>query len=283
MKALAALLFLTALARAEPVREAAFLGQLVAAKTSALPGETIDLALHIKHDPGFHTYWKAPGIVGVPTAIDWVAKSGLNPGDILWPQPQRVKMGPYWAYGYEDECYLVIPVAVPDDAEPGTVAKLDAKISFMVCPAVVTANAGCHPGFIDLSIKLPIAEKAGAETEWAEGIAAARASLPIENTAWEASARREGDKITLILAPGPGPRPAMPKRLHFYSADGQTHSDAEQVLEKDASGTITIRLERSEFAPKEATSLSGILFTDTGLPDGTGAVPVFIDAPYQDS
>ena len=92
------LLFTTTLT-AEPVREGALITELVSSKQSISPGETIDIALRIKHDKGWHTYWKSPGIVGVPTGIDWKLPDGFKAGKILWPQPETVKMGPYNAYG----------------------------------------------------------------------------------------------------------------------------------------------------------------------------------------
>ena len=280
MKSLIVLALLNSALAAEPVRNAAFLGQIVAAKSSISPGETIDLAIHIKHDPGFHTYWKAPGIVGVPTAMEWAETPDLKPSDILWPQPQRVKMGPYWAYGYEGECYLVVPVTASTDAKVGTLANLKGQISFMVCPAVVTEDAGCHPGFVDLSIALPVSEKPGTDTRWSKPIKAARATFAIDNTIWNPSAERDGEEISLTLKPKPDPQSPAPERIHFYSSDGQIHSDEEQLVKRNRAGLITIRMKRSEFAPKAATSLKGILYTETGLPDGSGAKPVYIDIPY---
>ena len=35
------------------------------------PGQAITVGLFIQHVPEYHTYWKAPGIVGVPTTINW--------------------------------------------------------------------------------------------------------------------------------------------------------------------------------------------------------------------
>ena len=63
------LLFTTTLI-AEPVREGAVITELVCSKQSIAPGETIDIALRIKHDKGWHTYWKSPGIVGVPAPLE---------------------------------------------------------------------------------------------------------------------------------------------------------------------------------------------------------------------
>jgi thiol:disulfide interchange protein DsbD len=278
---LATILILTTTLGAKPVRDGAFVGEFVAAKTAVQPGETIDIALRIQHDDAFHTYWKAPGIVGVPTEIKWTMKGGLEPGDILWPQPQRIKMGPYWAYGYEGETFLVVPLTAPEDAKPGTIAKLTAKVSFMVCPAVLTETNTCYPGFVDLDFEIPIAKEPGATTAWAKHIAAARKTFAVPNEAWDASATRSGEQLTLTLRARAGIKFARPESFYFYSYDGTVHSDKEQTVTHHDDGRITISLTRSEFAPKGKSALEGILFTDTGLADGSGAAPVLIEAPYR--
>lgn len=264
----------------EPVRDGAFVGGLVAGRTSIAPGETIDLALRIQHDEGFHTYWKAPGIVGVGTQIDWTDTSGLEPAAILWPQPQRIKMGPYWAYGYEGETFLIVPVTAPASAQPGTTARLKAKVSFMICPAVLTPTESCYPGFVDLELDLPVTEKPGEASEFAEAIGRSRATFASKNTIWNATAEREDDLITLTLQPKKGAKFVLPKTLYFYSDDGTIHSDKPQPVHHHDDGRTTLSLTRSEFAPEGRDSLNGILYTESGHPDGSGARPILIGAPF---
>ena len=282
MRTLAILLSLASSLAADSVRDGAFLGEFVAAKESIAPGETIDIALRIRHDPGFHTYWKAPGIVGVATNIDWLETSGLTPAEILWPQPQTIKMGPYTAYGYEKETLLVVPVTAPHDAKAGTTAKLLGKASFMICPAVITETESCYPGFVDLELEIPITKKPGAATKWQKSIAAARETFAKPNAAWDATAVRSGAQISLNLRPRDGAELTPPKTFYFYSADATIHSDKAQSVTRHADGSITLTMTRSEFAPKGTERLEGILYTATGLPDGSGAVPVFIAAPYEE-
>ena len=119
-----ALLFLLAAsASGEPVREGAVVAELVPSKKAISPGETILIALRMKHDAGWHTYWKSPGIVGVPTDLDWKLPKGFKAGGIQWPQPERVKMGPYDAYGYHGEVFLSLPFTAPSRCEAGHPSK----------------------------------------------------------------------------------------------------------------------------------------------------------------
>src|SRR5262245_53837871 len=63
--------------------------ELVSEVTSIVPGKPFYVGLHLQHQPGDHTYWRFPGIVGVPTGIKWELPEGFKAGPIEWPEPQR--------------------------------------------------------------------------------------------------------------------------------------------------------------------------------------------------
>ncbi len=264
----------TAVATAEgPVREGALIAEIVAAKTSIAPGETIDLALRLAHDKGWHSYWKSPGIVGLGTAIEWKLPAGFTTAPIRWPQPETVKMGPYTAYGYHDEVFLVVPLTAPADAEPGTVLRLSARATWMCCAKT------CHPASADLSLTLAISANPGKASLWQKPIAAARSTFAKTNTLWTATALLEKETITLRLQPVEGTSPTPPKRPYFFCHDGLIHSDVEQRPTRTDDGTLTFTLSTSEFGPKNPTHLRGILYTRSGKPDGSGAQPIELKVP----
>ncbi len=258
---------------AEPLRKGALVAEIVPSRAAIAPGETIDLALRIAHDPGWHTYWMSPGIVGLATGIDWGLPDGFEAAPILWPQPERVKMGPYHAYGYRDEVFLVVPLTAPADARPGETAVLKARASWMCC------SKTCHPAFVDLQLALPIAAAPAPATKWQKGISASRATFPKPNTAWSASAEMAGETVLLKLSPKERARPSPPDPPYFFSYDGLIHSDAEQDVTRGEDGSLTLELTTSEFGPENPTRLRGILYTPSGKPDGSGAVPVELDVP----
>ena len=55
----------------------------------------------------WHTYWKNPGDSGLPTRIQWVLPEGWKAGEIQWPYPKPLPIGPLMNYGYEDEVLLL--------------------------------------------------------------------------------------------------------------------------------------------------------------------------------
>jgi len=272
------LLFTTTLT-AEPVREGALITELVSSKQSISPGETIDIALRIKHDKGWHTYWKSPGIVGVPTGIDWKLPDGFKAGKILWPQPETVKMGPYNAYGYHGEVFLIIPLTVSQDANPGTKALIEARASWMCCSTV------CQPAFADLKLSIPISkgDQPHKNTKWSNLINNSRSTFAQTNQSWKTTAVRKGKKITLTLSPLEKENLSVPRTPHFFCEDGLIHSDKKQSIKILPGSSIVFQLHVSEFGPENPTHLKGIFYNESGLPDSSGATPIYINAPIKES
>src|SRR6185503_19880555 len=58
-------------ARAAPVKTPHVEAELVAAKTALVPGEPVQVALRLKMERGWHTYWQNPGDSGLPTKLNW--------------------------------------------------------------------------------------------------------------------------------------------------------------------------------------------------------------------
>ena len=263
----------------KPVKEGALTTELVSSKESIHPGETIDIALRIKPNEGWHTYWKSPGIVGVPTKIDWILPKGLKVGEILWPQPQTVKMGPYDAYGYDKEVFLIIPLSSSPNLQPGTDLLVKARVSWMCCSKV------CQPGFADLNLELPISKKnqPNKNTKWEKSIIKSRSTFPIANESWKTNAVRKDDKIILTLERFKNKNPAIPDTPYFFCEDGLIHSDKKQLIQISTGDSVVLKLQISDFGPENPTHLKGIFFNKNGLHDKSGASPVYINVPIKNS
>ena len=280
MRLILLLLFsFTANSIAEPVREGALITELVSSKQSIAPGETIDIALRIKHDKGWHTYWKSPGIVGVPTGLAWKLPDGFKTGKILWPQPETVKMGPYNAYGYHGEVFLIIPLTASQNAKPGTNSLIQARASWMCCSTV------CQPAFADLKLSIQISKSAQPHknTKWSNLINNSRSTFAQNNQSWKTTAVRKGKKIILTLSPLEKEKPSAPRTPYFFCEDGLIHSDKKQSIKILPSRSIVFRLHVSEFGPENPTHLKGIFYNKNGLPDNSGATPIYINAPIKGS
>src|SRR5215218_2237101 len=94
--------------------------ELVSEVTSIQPGTPFYVGLHLKHQEHYHTYWKFPGIVGVPSHMAWNLPAGWKADAIEWPAPERVMMFQIKAQGFHDEVLLPMKLTPPKNLEPGT-------------------------------------------------------------------------------------------------------------------------------------------------------------------
>jgi DsbC/DsbD-like thiol-disulfide interchange protein len=124
--------------------------ELVAQEAGVAPGSTVYVALRQKIQPGWHTYWRNPGDAGDATSIVWTLPAGWTAGDIVWPTPEKSRVGPLLDFAYTGEVLLPVPISVPADAQVGTVVTLKAAAAFLVCEQV------CVPEDAVVTLTLPV-------------------------------------------------------------------------------------------------------------------------------
>lgn len=163
----------------------------------ATPGSTIYVAVVQQIDKSWHTYWKNPGDAGEPTKIIWTLPAGWRAGDIVWPAPKRLPVGPLMNYGFEGEAVLASPIEVPAGARVGDVAHIAAKVQMLVCAEV------CVPQDANLTLDVPIvAGAAPANPLWGPKIAAALAAAP-KDAGLAATFQLSGGALKLAVAGAP--------------------------------------------------------------------------------
>ncbi len=252
--------------------------RLVSEVTAVSPGATFHVGLHLKHPEGYHSYWKHPGIVGLPTSVEWTLPEGFEAGEIQWPAPETVKMAKYTAQGYRGEVLLIVPMKAAESVD-GDEVTLNAEISWMCC------SRACSPAHaVPFSISLPVAEEAGLDEKTAPMFGESRASVAKPDERWEAKAVREGDAIVLEMKP----RDASAKRgaeelgeLRFFTLDGQVDSDGEQRVEVRGDGSIRWELTWSEYGPENPEALPGVVRAAGGWgPEKDGPGFIEISASY---
>src|SRR5437867_2877278 len=137
-------------AKAAPVDAGHLTAELVAQTEGVAPGQTVWLAVRQKLEKGWHTYWRNPGDAGEPTRLAWSLPAGWKAGDIVWPAPHRLPVGPLMDYGYEGEVLLPVPVTAPATARPGETVPVKVAASFLVCAET------CVPEDAVLTLDLPV-------------------------------------------------------------------------------------------------------------------------------
>lgn len=106
--------------------------------------------IHLKMDPGWHTYWKNPGAAGMATKIEWTLPAGVTAGEVQWPLPEKLPPDEVITYAYENEVVLLVPLKLAADLKPGPLA-LKAKVSWLECkeqciPAGATVQGTLNVG-----------------------------------------------------------------------------------------------------------------------------------------
>ncbi len=106
--------------------------QLISEQRSIAPETPFWVGMRMQIQPGWHTYWKNPGDSGAPTRLQWDLPEGFSAGEIQWPYPHRLPVGPLVNYGYEDQTLLLVEITPPPDPPQESVT-LSARADWLVC------------------------------------------------------------------------------------------------------------------------------------------------------
>ena len=104
-------------------------------------GQTLWLGLKIEHLPHWHTYWRNPGDSGLPTQLQFELPSGFVAGEIAWPTPKVLPVGPLVNYGYEGNLLLAVPVSVPANWR-GEQLSVKLRADWLICKDVCIPEGG---------------------------------------------------------------------------------------------------------------------------------------------
>ncbi len=189
-------------------------------------------ALKIDLDPGWKTYWRAPGEAGIPPRIDWVGSENLAGVWAHWPVPEIITSNGVTTLGFAGE--LVLPFEVrPVDREADI--PLEVWLAFGICkevctPLQVELSAVLRP---DTAEEAAVAGAACAIEEIADGLRlTARLDMPLvgaeefvaveaeDPTIWisEAVVRREQNVLIAeadLVPPQAKSFPLDPQTLRF--------------------------------------------------------------------
>ena len=242
--------------------------ELVPQAASIAPGQTLYVALHEKIRAGWHTYWRNPGDAGEPPKLGWTLPSGWTTGEIVWPQPKRLPVGPLMDYGYEGEVYLPIPVTAPRSAALGKPAHLKAAVSILVCKDI------CVPEDATLQLDLPVAAQTALASN--AGIAAALVSAPKEPPLQAAMIYRNG--VVKLAVLGAALHGSTARDVYFFPFSSSVIDQPKpQAVERGPGGlTLTLQPGYAFKTGPAPETLDGLLQVDGhsfGVHAQAGALP----------
>ena len=143
------------------------------APDGATPGKIVWLGLKLEHIPHWHTYWKNAGDSGLPTTMSWTLPPGVTAGEIDWPAPKRLPIGPLLNFGYEDTVLLPVPVTISSPIVGNAMhVKLDAD--WLVC------KIECIPQYGTFELDVAVDQPTVTHTDLFEQALAARPANAID-------------------------------------------------------------------------------------------------------
>jgi thiol:disulfide interchange protein/DsbC/DsbD-like thiol-disulfide interchange protein len=247
--------------------------ELVAERTAVEPGKPSRIGLRLKMDEHWHTYWRNPGDTGLPTTIQWQLPAGFRAGDIEWPAPQRIDVGPFANYGYEGEVVLPVLLAGPAGIAPGASVPIKARAEWLVC------REQCIPGGADLELDLNTAAGSAPDSRWAGLFANAQSGQPRAAGDWQWSAYKTGGRLDLVWLPPAGS--VAPSRVQFFPhAEGVIEPAARQALYHLPDGRLRLNLVLSKQLAQMPAGIDGALTSASGWGKGTldRAHAIFVSA-----
>lgn len=124
-------------------------------------------ALHLTLNPGWKTYWRAPGDAGIPPQVSWKGSRNLSNVSVQWPTPSVFSQNGMRSIGYTEE--LILPIQLAPN-KTGETIRLKAVLDIGVCRDI------CVPQRLNIRAELPVQGARDAR------IAAAMADQPLSRS-----------------------------------------------------------------------------------------------------
>lgn len=239
--------------------------RMVAEETSIQAAKPFWVALHLNIQPGWHTYWKNPGMTGMACNIQWKLSEGLEVNKVLWPTPKRYVEDSISYFGYEKEAIVLVEMMPTKSLS----ADLNKPLSIQATVEWVACNVeACLPGESSGSIELPITPKDPLIVD-AEAplFALARQNMPSGD--WKTRAAYvEPNLIALTVIPPAQMEPWEGLMADFFPEQKDLElKDERQTVEVLSSKELRLLIPYNSAEAKEKDSLNGIVvFAESGSP-----------------
>ena len=119
------------------------------AEGPAVPGETIELALHFRPAAGWHGYWSNPGDAGFGMNLEWSLPSGWSIGSPRYPVPHRLVIAGLMNHVYEGDYAVLLPLKVPSSASTSSGQEIRLAADWLACTDEI-----CVPEHAELTLRL---------------------------------------------------------------------------------------------------------------------------------
>ena len=115
---------------------------LVSNHDTVAPGQSFTVALRMKFEGNWYTYWRNAGDSGEPVNIVWDLPEGVSAGPIMWPVPTTKTVGPILSYAMGGDVWLPIEITLDETVDLDRPITLKAQAYFLVCDDVCIPEDG---------------------------------------------------------------------------------------------------------------------------------------------
>lgn len=246
--------FAASAARADMTAETEYTAtEIIPEANGVAPGETLWFAIRQTVRENWHVFWVNPGDAGIPLNLQWEMPDGFEAGELLYPAPEFIPVGPLASYAHEGEPVFLVPVTAPQGAPVGETIDVAIDAAWQVCEQI------CVPEGARFEFALPVVAQPETDVETQAVFEQARAALPNAYDG-EASLARAGDRYALTVQSWPSD--SARDVFFFPVVEGLTTPAAEQMSSlKD--GVLTISMEPGWVDENGGDVVEGVItFTD---------------------
>lgn len=242
---------------------------LVSDKSTIVPGESFNLAVHFDLEPGWHIYWKNPGDSGRAPKIEFSPVQGIvYPKDFSWPAPKRIPYNKNLInFGYDGSVWLPLEASIEKSFDKKLLT-VSSSINWLVC------KEDCVPGKADLTLELSVGQFARASKD-SDEIQQALKKTPQMSSDVAAEVIDQSASVSVVVKG----KSALPHSMTFFPLTaGVIEYSAPQSVLVESENVVSISFVKKPTAVIDSDSFSGVLFSEEGFNDVGGALALAVNA-----
>jgi thiol:disulfide interchange protein DsbD len=229
--------------------------KLLLGSSTARPGDQLLAGVHLRMDPGWHTYWKNSGASGAPTTIEWQLPDGITAGPVRWPVPEKLSEADLTTYTYKDDVVLLVPLKLASNLPQGPV-QLRAKVEWLECEVLCVRGGAQIQATLEVGPETKPGPDADLLAQWEKKIPAPADAL--EPRAWWEKPPT-GDQRSLMLQwKGSGGTP------DFFPDSSESFEVQAETTIVEQREQVVIRKIVKKFSGDWPKQISGVLVQQTG-------------------
>ncbi|MDP3176726.1 MAG: protein-disulfide reductase DsbD family protein, partial [Spirochaetaceae bacterium] len=182
---------------------------LRASASGIAPSGSVELALTLDHEDGWHSYWINPGDAGLPTTIEWILPRGFAVENTRWPTPLRIEDRGAVSFGYAGIVSVLATLRAPASIPEGQELEIEARVSLLACKELCVAETSV----VLLRIGAGASKATGADGAF---FSRAASRLPERRAAGQASISADGSAILRIGAKPGSIEPGRAELSYFF-------------------------------------------------------------------